>query len=205
MDALYCHPMEFSTSPLLPWIMLAILSSLGSELENPLLAVLHFLRDLLGYTVGRVPSAMPSEVPPEMQSKLRELVVNNGAILCTVLMSGMVFTFPPDCVLDGAGAMMTLIEVDATASVSWIAQSLDALPQEHLSSEERHRFLAQIQAYGSLGSHGLTVRSASHKDYRRIQRHIQDFTAIYRRRVIAPRHKGGRRGVFEGVVFHIPR
>jgi len=95
--------------------------------------------------------------------------------------------------LDGAGAMMTLIEVDATASVSWIAQSLDALPQEHLSSEERHRFLAQIQA------------SANHKDYRRIQRHIQDFTAIYRRRVIAPRHKGARRGVFEGVAFHIPR
>lgn len=147
MDALYCHPMEFSNSPLLPLIMFAIFSSLGSELEYPLLAVLHFLRDLLGYTVGRVPSAMPSEVPPEMQVKLRELVMNNGAILCAVLMSGMVFTFPSDCVLDGAGAMMTLTEVDATASVTWIAHSLDALPQEHLSSDERHRFLAQIQAY----------------------------------------------------------
>ena len=185
--------------------MLAILSSLGSELENPLLAVLHFLRDMLGYTVGRVPSAMPSDVPPEMQSKLRELVINNGAILCTVLMSGMVFTFPSDCVLDGAAAMMTLIEVDATASVSWIAQSLEALPQEHLSSEERHRFLAQIQTYGLITLLELTYRSASHKDYRRIQRHIQDFTAICRRRVISPRHKGGSRGVFEGVVFHIPR
>jgi transportin-3 len=130
---------------LLPWIMLATLSSLASELENPLTAVLHFLRDLLGYTVGHVPSAMQNEVPAEMQVKLRELVFNNGTILCSVLMSGMVFTFPPDCIIDGAGALMTVTEVDPSASVSWIAAGLDALPQEHISPEERHRFLTQIQ------------------------------------------------------------
>ena len=145
MDALYCHPIEFSKSALLPWIMLAILSSLSSELENPLTAVLHFLRDLLGYTVGHLPSAMQTEVPPEMQATLHELVLNNGPILCTALVSGMIFTFPSDCVMDGAGALMTLIEVNPSASVNWIAQSLDTLPQEHLSLEERHRFLAQIQ------------------------------------------------------------
>jgi len=145
MDALYCHPLEFSKSALLPWIMLATLSSLSSELENPLTAVLHFLRDLLGYTVGHIPSAMQSEVPAEMQTILRELVVNNGPILCTALVSGMIFTFPSDCVMDGAGALMTLIEANPSAAANWIAQSLDALPQEHLSLEERHRFLAQIQ------------------------------------------------------------
>ena len=145
MDALYCHPIEFYKSALLPWIMLAILSSLSSELENPLTAVLHFLRDLLGYTVGHLPSAMQTEVPPEMQATLHELVLNNGPILCTALVSGMIFTFPSDCVMDGAGALMTLIEVNPSASVNWIAQSLDTLPQEHLSLEERHRFLAQIQ------------------------------------------------------------
>jgi len=145
MDALYCHPIEFYKSALLPWIMLAILSSLSSELENPLTAVLHFLRDLLGYTVGHIPSAMQTEVPPEMQATLHELVLNNGPILCTALVSGMIFTFPSDCVMDGAGALMTLIEVNPSASVNWIAQSLDTLPQEHLSLEERHRFLAQIQ------------------------------------------------------------
>ena len=145
MDALYCHPLEFSTSALLPWIMLATLSSLSSELENPLTAVLHFLRDLLGYTVGHIPSAMQSEVPAEMQTILHELVLNNGAILCTALVSGMIFTFPSDCVMDGAGALMTLIEANPSAAVNWIAQSLDTLPQEHLSLEERHRFLAQIQ------------------------------------------------------------
>ena len=145
MDALYCHPLEFSRSALLPWIMLATLSSLSSELENPLTAVLHFLRDLLGYTVGHIPSAMQSEVPAEMQTILRELVVNNGPILCTALVSGMIFTFPSDCVMDGAGALMTLIEANPSAAVNWIPQSLDALPQEHLSLEERQRFLAQIQ------------------------------------------------------------
>ena len=145
MDALYCHPIEFYKSALLPWIMLAILSSLSSELENPLTAVLHFLRDLLGYTVGHIPSAMQTEVPPEMQATLHELVLNNGPILCTALVSGMIFTFPSDCVMDGAGALMTLIEVNPSASVNWIAQSLDTLPREHLSREERHKFLAQIQ------------------------------------------------------------
>ena len=145
MDALYCHPMEFSKSALLPWIMLATLSSLSSELENPLTAVLHFLRDLLGYTVGHIPSAMQSEVPAEMQTILHQLVLNNGAILCTALVSGMILTFPSSCVMDGAGALMTLIEANPSAAVNWIAQSLDTLPQEHLSLEERHRFLAQIQ------------------------------------------------------------
>jgi len=145
MDALYCHPLEFSRSALLPWVMLATLSSLSSELETPLTAVLHFLRDLLGYTVGHIPSAMQSEVPAEMQTILRELVRNNGPILCTALVSGMIFTFPSDCVMDGAGALMTLIEGNPSAVANWIAQSLDALLQEHLSLEERHRFLAQIQ------------------------------------------------------------
>ena len=147
MDALYCHPTEFSKSALLPLIMLATLSLLSSELENPLTAVLHFLRDLLGYTVGHIPSAMQSEVPVDMQTTLRELIFNNGPILCTTLVSGMIFTFPSDCIVDGAGALMTLIEVNPSASVNWIAQSLDTLLREHLSLEECHRFLTQIQGY----------------------------------------------------------
>jgi len=147
MDALYCHPTEFSKSALLPWIMLATLSSLSSELENPLTAVLHFLRDLLGYTVGHIPSAMQSEVLVDMQATFCKLIFNNGPILCTALVSGMIFTFPSDCVMDGVGALMTLIEMDPSASVNWMAQSLDTLPREHLSLEARHRFLAQIQGY----------------------------------------------------------
>src|SRR5579859_4799415 len=128
MDALYCHPLEFTQSSLLPSIVQAALASLAIELENPLTAVLHFLRDFLGYAVGHVPSAMSAEVPTEMQTAIRSIIAANGADLCSLIMSGMIFTFPRDCVVDGAGVLMTLIEMDPETSVRWTANSLTMLP-----------------------------------------------------------------------------
>jgi transportin-3 len=147
MDALYCHPLEFTKSHLLPSIVQAALASLALELENPLTAVLHFLRDFLGYAVGHVPSAMESEVPAEMQTAIRAMISAHGSTLCSLIMSGMIFTFPRDCVVDGAGALMTLIEMDPVTSVGWIANSLNLLPAENLSAEERSKFFGQMTEY----------------------------------------------------------
>lgn len=201
MDALYCHPMEFTKSSLLPTIVQAALASLALELENPLTAVLHFLRDLLGYAVGHAPSAMESEVPLEMQTIIRGMISANGSTLCSLVMSGMIFTFPRDCVTDGAGALMTLIEMDPQASVGWIGISLSTLPPENLSVEERARFINQVQEYSSYVVQLLTASAADSRDYRRIQRQIQDFVAIYRRRVVSPRSKSEGKGFAEGVAF----
>jgi transportin-3 len=201
MDALYCHPMEFSKSALLPSIIQAALTSLTLELESPLTAVLHFLRDLLGYAVGHVPSAMKSDVSPEMQTTIHGIINANGSALCSLILSGMIFTFPRDCVTDGAGALMTLIEMDPQASVAWISISLNMLPQENLSQEERARFINQVQMYFYYALLSLTSRAADSRDYRRIQRQIQDFVAIYRRRVISPRSKSQGRGFMEGVAI----
>lgn len=147
MDALYCHPLAFTQSSLLPSIVQASLASLALELENPLTAVLHFLRDFLGYAVGHIPSAMETTVPPEMQAAIRAQISVHGSAMCGLIMSGMIFTFPRDCVVDGAGALMTLIEMDPVTSVGWIADNLDMLPPENLSAEERQRFIAQIAEY----------------------------------------------------------
>jgi transportin-3 len=152
MDALYCHPSEFTKSPLLPTIVQAALVALSIELENPLLAVLHFLRDFLGYAVGHVPSAMQSEVPPEMRDAIRNMIGIHGSEMCSLIISGMIFTFPRDCVLDGAGALMTLIEMSPQASVVWISNSLAMLPAENLSPDERSRFISHITEYGIPGS-----------------------------------------------------
>jgi transportin-3 len=147
MDALYCHPIEFSKSQLLPTVVQAALASLALELENPLTAVLHFIRDFLGYAVGHVPSNMETEVPIEMQTALRAMIGMHGSTLCSLIMSGMIFTFPRDCVTDGAGALMSLIEIDPETSASWIGNSLHLLPAENLSQEERSKFMNQIAEY----------------------------------------------------------
>jgi transportin-3 len=195
MDALYCHPLEFTKSSLLPGIIQAALASLALELENPLTAVLHFLRDLLGYAVGHVPSAMEANIRPEIQAIIRGMISANGSTLCSHIMSGMIFTFPRDCVTDGAGALMTLIEMDPPASVTWIQESLNMLPAENLSADERLKFIGQIQEY-TLSSRPLLITSAADSgDYRKIQRQIQDFVAIYRRRVISPRSKPEGKGM----------
>jgi len=147
MDALFCHPLEFTNSPLLPTIVQAALASLALELENPLTAVLHFIRDFLGYAVGHVPSSMESEVPVEMQTAIRAVIGLHGSTMCSLIMSGMIFTFPRDCVMDGAGALMTLVEMDPETSVNWIANSLQMLPAESLSQEERTKFISQVAEY----------------------------------------------------------
>ena len=201
MDALYCHPLEFTKSSLLPSIVQAALASLALELENPLTAVLHFLRDFLGYAVGHVPSAMQSEVPIEMQTAIRGMISAHGSTMCSLIMSGMIFTFPRDCVVDGAGALMTLIEMDPETSVGWIANSLNLLPAENLSPEERSKFIGQMAEYYLDTTHLLMNRAATGRDYRRIQRQIQDFVAIYRRRVISPRSKSQGKGFIEGMAF----
>jgi transportin-3 len=147
MDALYCHPMDFTSSLFLPVIVQATLSSLALELENPLTAVLHFLRDFLGYAAGRVPSKMESAIPPEMQAAIQEIIHVYGHDFCTRIISGMIFTFPRDCVVDGAGALMTLIEIDARTSVDWIQHALQTLPEENMSHAEAKRFLEHLEKY----------------------------------------------------------
>lgn len=201
MDALYCHPLEFTRSHLLPAIVQAALASLALELENPLTAVLHFLRDFLGYAVGHVPSAMESEVPAEMQTAIRAMISAHGSTLCSLIMSGMIFTFPRDCVVDGAGALMTLIEMDPVTSVGWIANSLNLLPAENLSADERSNFFGQMTEYDLIPQPLLMNRAANGQDFRKIQRQIQDFVAIYRRRVISPRSKSQGKGFAEGMTF----
>ena len=202
MDALYCHPVEFTKSPLLPSIVQAVLGSLALELENPLTAVLHFLRDLLGYAVGHVPSAMESDVPDEIKNTIRGIISINGTALCCLLMSGMIFTFPRDCVTDGAGALMTLIEMDPESSDDWIADSLSNLPSGNFSSDECLRFNNQIRVYLSVPSRPLlTASAAKSKNYRRIQMKIEVFVALYHRRVISHRNKSSGKGIGGEMAF----
>src|SRR5271169_5448716 len=141
MDALYCHPLQFTQSLIAPTIVQAALVSLSLELENPLTAVLHFIRDMLGYSIGRVLSVVAATVPIEMQTRLRELILASGAEMSRLLLLGMIYTFPRDCVVDGAGALMTLIEIDQDGSVKWLEAALRSLPPETWSPHELASFV----------------------------------------------------------------
>ena len=88
MDALFCHPLEFTKSPLLPTIVQTASASLVLELENPLTAVLHFIHDFLGYAVGHVPSSMESEVPVEMQNAIRVMISACDSTKCSLIILG---------------------------------------------------------------------------------------------------------------------
>jgi len=49
--------------------------------------------------------------------------------------------------MDGAGVLMTLVEMDPETSVNWIVNSLQMLPSKNLSQEERTKFISQIAEY----------------------------------------------------------
>ena len=75
------------------------------------------------------------------------------------------------------------------------------LPPENLSADERLKFIHQIQEYTLSSGQLLTTSAADSRDYRKIQRQIQDFVAIYRRRVISPRSKSEGKGFTVGKAF----
>src|ERR1700721_1049153 len=141
--------------------------------------------------MGRIPSIVAATVPIEMQARLHHLVMSSGEDMCRRILHGMIFTFPRDCVTDGAGALMTLIEIDSGidtknydhAAVKLIENGLLTLPSDISAPNELTNFVKHLKEYPP-SSFELTVSAEKEKDFRKIQRHIQDLVAIYRRRAI---------------------
>lgn len=181
--ALY-FPSESIMSPLMDTILLAACSSLTLLKEDPIIAVLHFLRDLLGYGRNSSPSSSfdnsRHDVPEQLQNRVKQLVVTAGVQLVQRIMTGMMYSFPEGCFADSSGVLLDLFELMPEQVAQWVASTVAMLPQGSITPQESERFLNNIRQRIQTG------------DVRMIRTILQDFTTSYRRRNVAPREGLGR-------------
>ncbi|KAF2661924.1 ARM repeat-containing protein [Lophiostoma macrostomum CBS 122681] len=183
-DMVLYFPTESITSPLMDTILLAACSSLTLLKEEPILATLHFLRDLLGYGRNHAPSSSfdhtRHEVPEALRTRVKELVVGTGVQLVQRIMTGMMYSFPEGCFPDSSGVLLDLFELMPEQIAVWVQQTVSMLPQGSITPQESERFLNNIRQRIQTG------------DIRMIRTILQDFTTSYRRRNVAPREGLGR-------------
>lgn len=183
-DMVLYAPSESIMSPLMETVLLAACSSLTLLKEEPIIATLHFLRDLLGYGRNSSPSSSfdnsRHEVPEHIQVRVKQLVVAAGVQLVQRIMTGMMYSFPEGCFADASGVLLDLFELMPDQVSVWVQTTVTMLPAGSITPQESDRFLNNIRQRIQTG------------DIRMIRTILQDFTTSYRRRNVAPREGLGR-------------
>lgn len=150
-DAVRFYPKECVTSSLAVPIFSAALSSLTLQQVDPLLATLHYYRDLFSFAFDK-PSvsgftSAEGEVytnPPEIQRAVQELVATQGEALAQRVLAGMMFTFPEDCFPDASGVMMAMFQLMPQESGRWLQSTLQMLPAGTMKPGEAERLLKGV-------------------------------------------------------------
>ncbi|CAN6606095.1 mRNA transport regulator Mtr10p [Trichomonascus vanleenenianus] len=176
-DLLMYFPYEFIESSLLKPSFDAALSSLALEQVEPVTATLHFLQDLFAFGNEKPPvSRLVAPVPDRIRRLIFDLASSDGQQLCARLISGLIFSFPRDCVTDASSLVLSLIKlVPALQALEWISTTLDMLPHGSVSNDEKQNLLHRIQTAINSG------------DFKRVRTLLRDFTAMYARRNVTPR------------------
>lgn len=177
-DTLLYFPYRLITSSYLEPIVQVILMTL-QRLEHlePLIACLHFSRDLLSFGFeSPSSSAQSGPIPPDVRATIVNTVATQGQQLTTAIIIGLIHSFPGDCATDASGMLLAVFQLaNKEAAVTWIAQTLDQLPAGSVADKEREKLLQNATtAFGS-------------GDYKRVRVLVRDFAAWYSRRNVTRR------------------
>ncbi|KAL8780488.1 MAG: hypothetical protein Q9213_006448 [Squamulea squamosa] len=188
IDALIYYHQQLLVSPVCQHILSAAVSALTLQQEPPLIAALHFLRDLLSYgtehpnssNFDRQDSGQAPRNSPQLQQAVKQMVVSQGEALVQRVMTGMMFSFPRDCIQDASGVLLSLFEILPQQSTVWVKGTISMLPTGSIRAGEMDRLMNAVGAKADVG------------DLRKVRVLLQDFTTSYRRRNVAPREGLGR-------------
>jgi transportin-3 len=152
-DAIRCYPKECIKSSLVVPTFSAGLSALTLQQVDPLIAALHYYRDLLGFgnetpSVSDFtgPDGQPRTNPPEVRSAVKELVASQGQLLVERVLTGMMFSFPGDCFPDASGVLMTLFQLMPQEAGAWVQSTIQRLPAGTMKPGEAERMMSNISA-----------------------------------------------------------
>ncbi|CAD6500733.1 BgTH12-06440 [Blumeria graminis f. sp. triticale] len=177
VDALLYYPHKLIFSPLFPPIFQAAIVALSLEQRDPLNAVLHYIRDLVGYGGSNPPSSGKVHHSSDIKEIVQRLILANGEHLVKQLFAGMMINFPNDCFTDGSGALLGLFELFPQQTTNWVDATIRMISLSTVGEHEVNRLMNGIRENISQGPDGL----------RKVRSQLQSFTNSYRRRYVAPR------------------
>lgn len=150
-DAVRFYPKECVTSSLMVPTFSAGLSALTLQQADPLIATLHYYRDLLSFgfespSISNFsgPDGQPHTNPVEVRNAIKELIGGQGQLLVERVLTGMMFSFPEDCFADASGILMTLFELTPQQTGSWVQSTIERLPAGTMKPGEAERLLTSI-------------------------------------------------------------
>lgn len=150
-DAIRYYPKKCISSSLAIPIFSAALSALTLQQVDPLIATLHYYRDLSSFafekpTVSEFtsPEGEPYSNPPEVREGVKALLASQGQLLSQRVLTGMMFTFPGDCFPDASGVLMTLFQLLPQETGAWLQSTLQMLPAGSMKAGEAERLLKGI-------------------------------------------------------------
>lgn len=149
-DAVRYYPKECISSSLAVPIFSAALSALTLQQVEPVIATLHYYRDLFSFAFEKplvsqlTGPGNTSPNPPEVQEAVRQLIASQGQLLAQRVLTGMMFTFPGDCFPDASGVMMTMFDLMPQEAGVWLQSTLQMLPAGTMKTGEAERLLKGI-------------------------------------------------------------
>jgi transportin-3 len=186
-DAIRFYPRKMICSSLASPTLEAAIAALALQQVDPLIASLHYVRDLLSFG-GEKPPISEFNVsdgksltnPPEVQTAVKQMLASLGQPLVQRILTGMMFSFPEDCFPDASAILLALFGLMPQQSAQWVQSTLHLLPAGTLKAGEGNRLMKGITEKVEKG------------EMRKVRVLLQDFTNSYRRRNVAPREGLGR-------------
>lgn len=165
----------------------AAISALSLQQIDPLMATLHFIRDLLSFGGEKPPISafngsdeQPLRNAPETQSAVKQLLLSLGPLLVQRILTGMMFSFPEECFPDASAILLACFGLMPQQSAEWVQVTVQLLPAGSLKTGEANKLMKGISEKAQKG------------EMRKVRVLLQDFTNAYRRRNVAPREGLGR-------------
>jgi transportin-3 len=149
VDAVLYYPNRLILSAYFGPVFDASLTALTLQQNDPLIATLHYLRDILSFGGDNPPSSTYGETtpnPPENKQAVKALMLQRGELLTQRILAGLMFNFPKDCVPDGSGVLLGLAELLPNQVASWIQSTIAMLPAGTVSQAESTRVMTGINA-----------------------------------------------------------
>lgn len=186
-DAVRFYPQRTLCSSLAAPTFEAAISALSLQQVDPLIATLHFIRDLLSFGGEKPPISdfygsddRPQSTPSEVRAAVKQLLISLGPLLVQRVLTGMMFSFPEDCFPDASAILLALFDLMPQQSAEWVQATVHLLPAGSLKTGEDNRLMRGISEKIEKG------------EMRKVRVLLQDFTNSYRRRNVAPREGLGR-------------
>lgn len=148
ITVLIYYPYKILPAPLMAHIISAASTALTLLKEEPLIATLHFLRDFLAYGGEDSPFSSYGDAsrqnPPQIQGSVKRIVLDQGEVMVQRCMTGMMYSFPRDCLPDASGVLLAMFQLVPEQVASWVGNTVGMLPPGSISPQEQERLLNNI-------------------------------------------------------------